>query len=118
MWMHELQSNVIWQRKPLLIKHALALHLLEHNLLSPKVPIINRFGALSDFQRVVIKPLHTLHIELKLTITELLYVRNCEQKTQFFHSILKKFQISVIVCLVFCHEVEFVNLKSIRLSWM
>ena len=118
MWMHELQSNVIRQRKPLLIKHALTLHLLEHNLLSPKVPIVNRLRPLSDFQRIVIQPLHTLHIELKLTITELLYVRNCEQKTQFFHSILEKFKISVIVRLVFCHEVEFVNLKSISLSWM
>ena len=74
MWIHELKGNVVWQRETLLVKHAFAFHLFENKLLSPVVAIIHRFRAFCLFHKVIIQPLHTLHIELKPAITQLFEV--------------------------------------------
>ena len=87
------------------------LELLEQRVLSLLEPAIQRcrawtpiFGGL-QLRAIVIEPLHTLHVKLEFTITELLNIRNSKWQVHFLDIILEKSKVSLVVCLVFCRKI-------------
>ena len=98
--------------------HPFCLQLLQDCLLAFLIAWIHRgrsrtYLAISlvlsrlKFDAVVVEPLDTFHIKLKLSIAQLFKIRHSKWQIQFLDGRLKQFEISLIVSFVFGRVIEF-----------
>ena len=111
---HELMNNLFRERHQsgLDIQIVpLGLHLPEQCLLSPLEPTIGHLLLL--LMTIIKQPLYTLHVVLKLAITEVVDVRHSEWQIVLHDEILKHFEVPSKICFVLGQKVEALEMSSV-----